>query len=277
LAHISELSWVKRIKHPKELLKVGDEVEVKILGYNLDSERISLGLKQTLPNPWDEIGDKYPSGLRLTRKVKAVTGSGAYIELEDGIDGFLHSENLSWTKKIKNPGSVLKEGDEIEVIVLDSNPEERKIRLGVKQLSEDPWQAFQHSYHQGSVVEGEISSIKDFGIFIKVPGEIEGLVRKSDLIDSKEGDPEEELKKYKVGDKVKAIVIDLEGDKQKAAFSIRDYKKKLENAEISHYVAGSGDSGDESFTLGDFLKSKKAEEDAATGAGTEADSKHAPS
>jgi small subunit ribosomal protein S1 len=255
LAHISEFSWVRKIQKPDEMLKIGDEVECMILGYDLQAGRVSLGLKQVNANPWDDIAGKYPVGTRLTRKVVKITNAGAFINLEEGIDGFLHVDDISWTKKIKHPGSELETGQEIEVMVIASEPENRSIRLGVKQLSEDPWQTFAAAYKPGSPVEGEVSSITDFGIFVRVPGGKEGLIHKTNLVENRDDNPDEALKKYKVGDKIKAVVIEMTADKQKAAFSIRDYQKKVQREEISRYMAAE-ESDDSTFTLGDFLKSK---------------------
>jgi small subunit ribosomal protein S1 len=255
LAHISEFSWVKKIQKPEDILSIGDEVECMILGYHLQAGRVSLGLKQVKANPWTEIGEKYPVGTRLTRKVVKLTNAGAFIELEDGIDGFLHGDDISWTKKVKHPGSELSVGQEIEVMVIGVDNESHNIRLGIKQLGEDPWRNFAASYRPGSQVEGEVSSVTDFGVFVKVPGGIEGLIHKTNLPDNRDESPEDALKRYKTGDKIKAVVLELQPEKQKAAFSIKDYQKKVQRDEISRYMAAEESS--DSVTLGDFLKSKK--------------------
>lgn len=254
LAHISEFSWVKKITKPEEMVKPGDEVECMILGYDIQAGRVSLGLKQVTPNPWDTIDKLYPVGSRLKGKVVKLTNAGCFVQLEEGIDGFLHVDDMSWTKRVKHPGSEVKVGDEIDVIVLESNPETRRITLGVKQLTEDPWKEFSDQYGPGALVEGEVSSITDFGIFVKVPGDIEGLIHKQNLVENPEDDPDEVLKKYKVGDKVKAVVIDINPKDKRMAFSVKDYKKHLQQAEVSKYMSDTKD--DEGFTLGDMLKSK---------------------
>jgi small subunit ribosomal protein S1 len=265
LAHISEFSWVKKIQKPGDVISIGDEVECMILGYDLQAGRVSLGLKQVTANPWTEIEEKYPVGIRLTRKVVKTTNAGAFIELEEGIDGFLHADDISWTRKVKHPGSELQPGQEIEVMVISTDKEGRSIRLGVKQLSEDPWLSFAAAYKSGSLVEGEISSITDFGIFVRVPGGIEGLIHKSNLPENRDENPDDALKKYKVGDKIKAVVLELQPEKQKVAFSIRDYQKKVQQEEISRYMSGE-ESDDSTYTLGYFLKSKsRTEEDAGNG------------
>ena len=255
LVHISEFSWIKKIHKPQELVKPNDIVECMILGYDLQAGKVSLGIKQVTANPWDNIEENYPVGTRLKRKIVKITNSGAFVNLEEGIDGFLHGDEISWTKKIKHPGSEFSAGQEIEIMVISVDREFQNIGLSVKQLSDDPWVNFCKTYHLGSFVEGEIISITDFGIFIRVPGGIEGLIHKKNIIDNKNDNFEEILKNYKIGDNIKAVIVELQGDKQKIAFSIKDYDKKVQRDEISRYM--SGDESDSStVTLGDFLKSK---------------------
>ncbi|MCL2472587.1 MAG: 30S ribosomal protein S1 [Treponema sp.] len=255
LAHISEFSWVKKIQKPGEVVNIGDEVECMILGYDLQAGRVSLGLKQVSANPWVNIDEKYPVGTRLTRKIVKITNAGAYIQLEEGIDGFLHADDISWTRKIKHPGSEFQAGQDVEIMVIGMDKENRNIRLGVKQLSDDPWKSFADAYRPGSLVEGEVSSITDFGIFIRLPGGIEGLIHKSNLPENRDESPEDALKKYHEGDKIKAVVLELQPDKQKVAFSIKDYQKKVQQEELSRYMSAS-ESDDSHYTLGDFLKFK---------------------
>ncbi|GMO29966.1 MAG: hypothetical protein Pg6A_18630 [Termitinemataceae bacterium] len=256
LAHISEFSWIKKVQKPEDFVKIGDIVECMILGYDLQGGRVSLGLKQVTPNPWNTIEERFPVGTRLKRKIVKVMGTGAFVELEEGIDGFLHAEDLSWTKKSKNVGAELKVGDEIEVMVIKINIRARNIKLGVKQLTEDPWKSFAAVYPPGSVVEGEVSSVTDFGVFVRVPGGIEGLIHKNNLVEKKEDNADEALKKYNAGDPIKAAVLELQPDKQKLSFSIRDLEKRMQRAEISRYMTGPGESDGSTFTLGDALKSK---------------------
>ena len=253
LAHISEFSWLKKVQKPQDLVKAGDMVECMILGYDLQAGRVSLGLKQVQENPWTSIHEKYPSGTRITRKVVKVTNAGAFIELEEGIDGFLHSDDMSWTKKTKNFGLAV--GQEIEVMVLSVDSDNRNIKLGIKQLSEDPWKDFNENYKPGSPVEGEVASITDFGVFLRVPGGIEGLIHKTNLTENRDDDPDEALKKYKVGDRIKAVVLEVQSDKQKVAFSIRDYQKKIQRDDLSRYMAKE-ESSDSTYTLGAVFKSK---------------------
>jgi small subunit ribosomal protein S1 len=267
LAHISEFSWVKKIQKPQDLVKPGDVVECMILGYDLQAGRVSLGLKQITANPWDDIEERYSVGTRLSRKVVKITNVGAFIQLEEGIDAFLHVDDISWTKKIKHPGSELSAGQEVEVIVTSLDKDSRNIRVGIKQLSEDPWQNFSETYRPGSPVEGEISSVTDFGVFVRVPGGIEGLIHKTNLTENRDEDPDDALKKYHVGDKIKAVVIEVQADKQKLAFSLRDYQKKVQRDEISRYMA-EDESGDSTVTLGDFLKSRNNAGDSQSNTGS---------
>jgi len=254
LAHISELSWVKKIRHPKELLQVNDIVETKILSYDIQQSKLSLGLKQVLPNPWDDIDNRYPVGMRLKRKVKNITNFGVFIEVEEGIDGLLHLDDMSWTKRPKHPSALYNEGDEIEVMVIDLDKENQRIKLGVKQLTEDPWRSLAKAFPRGSVIEGEITSITDFGFFVKVQGEIEGLVNKSNLFDPGTESIDDVIQRYKVGDPVKAMVTDINVDKQKLALSIREYTRQVQQETMVHYIHD--DSEEEKTTLADFIRDK---------------------
>ena len=199
LAHISELSWVRKIKHPREVLKVGDVVETKILNYDIQQGKLSLGLKQVLPNPWDDIDQRYPVGMRLTRKVVRASPYALFFEIEEGIDGVMHVDDMSWTKKIRNASSFAKVDDEIEVMVIGIDKERGKVQLGVKQLSEDPWESIARAYPRGSIIQGEITNITDFGFFVKVQGGIQGLVHKMNLVDDRVESVDAALAKYKVG------------------------------------------------------------------------------
>jgi small subunit ribosomal protein S1 len=254
LAHISEFSWVKKIQKPSELLKPNDVVECMILGYDLQAGRVSLGLKQVQANPWDSVEKEFPVGKRIKRKVVKVTNAGAFIELDDGLDGFLHIDDISWTRKTKGQ-SGLAVGKEIEVMVISVDAENRNIKLGIKQLSEDPWKDFLENHKIGSPVEGEVVSITDFGVFLRIPGGIEGLIHKTNLVENRDEDTDEALKKIKVGDKLKAVVFEIQSDKQKVAFSLRDYQKRMQRDEMSRYMARE-EASDSTYTLGAVFKSK---------------------
>ncbi len=253
LAHISELSWIKRVQHPRDILKIGDRVKTKILDFDLEQGRISLGIKQVQPNPWDTIEEKYPSGMRLKGNIKKIIASGAFIELEEGIDGFLHADDLSWTRKIKNPSGILKENTEIEVIITGVDKKGKRISLGVKQLSESPWKSLASAYSVGDEITGKISNITNFGIFVRVQGDIDGLINKSNISDTRPENPEDIFKDFKVDMEIKTVIIELNPSKQKLSLSLKDYHKKLHNEELSRYIH-SEDMDKTSF--GDFFKEK---------------------
>ena len=256
LVHISEFSWTKKINKPSDVVSKDQEVEVMILGYDIQAGRVSLGLKQTTENPWDSIADKYAVGTKVKGKVVKLTNVGAFISLDDGIDGFLHADDISWTKKVKHPGSELKVDQEVEAVVIECDPEQHRIRVGLKQLTDDPWKAFAEEYKPGSTLEGEITSITDFGLFVKAPNGIEGLVNKANLSDDKDVPFEEAVAKYNVGDKINVFVVDVNVEKGKVAFSVREYKRKQQRDEISQYMSSSGNNDDGAYTIGDLLNSK---------------------
>ena len=257
LAHISEFSWTKKVNKPSDVLKIGDEIECMILGYDIQAGRVSLGLKQVTENPWDSIAEKYPVGTKIHGKVVKITNSGAFISIEDGIDGFLHGDDISWTKKVKHPGSELKVDQEVDAVVIENDPEQHRIKVGLKQLTDDPWQKFAEEYQPGSTLEGEITSITDFGVFVKTPVGIEGLINKSNLSEDRETPYEEAVKKYNVGDKINVYVVDVKKDKEQVAFSVREFKKKQQRDEISQYMSSSSNDDDGAYTLGDALNAKK--------------------
>jgi len=252
LVHISEMSWVKRIGHPKELLKPGDVVQTKILAYDLQQSRVSLGLRQVSANPWDEVAQKYPVGKVLTLPVKKVTPAGAFLTLEEGIDGFLHVDDLSWTKKVRNATSELKEGQSVAVKVLSVEIEARRVRLGIKQASEDPWESLRKGYPRGTAIEGVVVSKTEFGVFLRVAGNIEGLIPKSSLVDSRDQSPEDFMKALNIGDKLKVAVMEVAVDRQKLSLSLKDFVKQQQKEEISKYIQKDDDHT--SYRLGDLLK-----------------------
>ena len=252
LAHISEFSWTKKISKPSDMVKEGDEVQCMILGYDIQAGRVSLGLKQVTANPWDTLSEKYPVGTKVSGKVVKITNSGAFVQLEEGIDAFLAGEDLSWTKKIKHPGSEIKVDQTLDVVVTECDVENHRIRVGVKQLTDNPWKAFAAEYKVGGTLEGEVTSINDFGIFVKAPNGIEGLVNKANLSDDREVPFEEAVKKYNVGDKVNVYVVSIDVEKERVAFSVKEYKKAQDRAEISQCMSSSNDDG--AYTIGDSLK-----------------------
>ena len=256
LVHISEFSWTKKVNKPGDMVSVGQEVEAMILGYDIQEGRVSLGFKQATENPWDTITEKYPLGTKVKGKVVKTTNIGAFIALDDGIDAFLHADDISWTKNIKHPGSELTVGQEIEAVVIECDAEAHKIKVGIKQLTDNPWKAFAEEYKPGSTLEGEVTSITDFGLFVKAPNGIEGLVNKANLTDEKDVTFEDAIAKYKVGDKVNVYVVDVKVDREQVGFSIREFKRKQQRDEISQYMDSSDDDNG-SYTLGDAFKAQK--------------------
>mgnify|MGYP000855457735 CR=1 FL=1 len=256
LAHISELSWTKRITNPKDVLNIGDVVEAKILGFDLDKKRVSLGLKQLQDNPWDSIDDRYPVGKVLTAKVVKLTNSGAFINLEEGIDGFLHIDDISWTKKIKTMNQFCNEGDMIDVMISRIEPENRRIRLSVKNLEGNPWNTLKKDYPKFSVISGEVSNVTDFGVFVKVIGGIEGLISKFNLIGPDEEYNDSVLEKFKVGAPITSMVVECNPQTQKLSLSIKEMIKRSQESEMAKYMASNKDDND-TFNLGDLLKSKE--------------------
>ena len=254
LAHISELSWTKRVNNPKEIVSIGDVVSAKILGYDLDKKRVSLGLKQLEENPWDTIDVRYPVGMTFTKPVVKITANGAFVNLEDGIDGFLHVDDISWTKRVKNMNDFCKEGDVIDVVVTRVDPQTRHIRLGVKQLSGNPWTTLRQEYPKGSIISGEVTNVTDFGVFVRVLGDIEGLISKYNLIGPDEEYNDSVLSKFKVGDPISAAVVEVNTNTQKLSLSIKEKIRISQQSEISKYIHGSDDS--DTFTFGDLISSK---------------------
>lgn len=257
LVHISEFSWTKKINKPGDMVSLGQEVEAVILGYDIQAGRVSLGFKQATPNPWDTINERYAPGTKVHGNVVKITNAGAFISLEDGIDGFLHADDISWTKKVKHPGSELTVNQEVDAVVLECDSESHRIRVGIKQLTDNPWKEFAEQYKAGSTLEGEITSITDFGVFVKAPNGIEGLVNKANLSDDKDVPFEEAVTKYKVGDKINVYVVDVKVEKEQVAFSVREYKRKQQRDEISQYMSTSNGDDEGAYTLGEMLKSQK--------------------
>ncbi|MDD7415853.1 MAG: 30S ribosomal protein S1 [Treponemataceae bacterium] len=255
LAHVSEFSWTRKINKPSEVVKIGDEIECMILGYDIQAGRVSLGIKQTKDNPWNTIEEKYPVGTKLTRKVVKITNAGAFIELDEGIDAFLAIEDWSWIKSPKRFGGELTEGQEIEFVVLECSAANRRIRVGVKQLGENPWEKFAAAHKIGSVLEGEVSSITDFGVFVRTEEGVDGLIYRTNLVESKEETFEDAVKKYNVGDKIKVFVTDVNTAKGKLSFSVREVKQRAQMEEMSQYMSSTNDDSDDAYNpFADLLK-----------------------
>ena len=218
LIHVSEMSWTKRINKASEVLAVGDEVEAVVLDIDRDSRKISLGLRQKERNPWEALAEKYPKGSRITGKVRNMTNYGAFVEIENDIDGMVHVSDMSWTRKINNPNEVLKPGQEVEVVILEINPEQQRISLGLKQIEEDPWADIANLYKVGDVVTGKVSKITAFGAFVELSNKIDGLIHISQL----SRDRVEKVKDVlKIGDEVEARVIKVDTDERRIGLSIK--------------------------------------------------------
>lgn len=254
LAHISELSWTKRIKHPKELFNIGDEIQVKIFNIDMENRKISLGVKQLLPNIWDTIEESYPIGSRCKGTVKKIIANGVFIELEEGVEGFLHPDNVSWTRKKINLHDEFKVNDEIDVFIIDIDKENRRIALGIKQLTDDPWQILDARYGNRSIAECVVTGVTDFGIFVKIgDSELEGLIPVSQIPDFSKENPRETLDKYKEGDTLKAVVMEINPKTKRISLSLTQLVYSEQRAEYSKYMTDNGEENDEKASLGDFF------------------------
>ncbi len=218
LLHVTDIAW-KRVNHPSDVLTVGQTMKVQIVRINPETQRISLGMKQLDKDPWELVSGKYPIGSRVRGKVTNITDYGAFIELEDGIEGLVHVSEMSWTKKNVHPGKILSTSEEVEVQVLEIDSAKRRISLGLKQVQDNPWETFSSKYPNGTHVEGEIKNITEFGLFIGLDGDVDGMVHLSDLDWKRSG--EEAIKDYKKGDMVKAIVLDVDREKERISLGIK--------------------------------------------------------
>ena len=222
LLHITDMSWC-RIKHPSEIFAVGDEIKVKILKYDRDKERVSLGLKQVAPNPWDDVEYKFPVGVKVKGQVVSLKDYGAFVELEDGIEGLIHVSEMSWTERIKHPSKMVKVGDELECKVLEVDSKAKRISLGLKQLTQNPWDMLELKYPVGTIVEGDIKSITDFGVFVDVGMGIDGLIHISDVAWTKKfAHPSE---KFKKGDHVRSVVLGIDKLSEKFSLGIKQLER----------------------------------------------------
>ncbi len=218
LLHVTDISW-KRINHPSEMLNLGDTIKVIVTKYNADNQRISLGMKQLDSNPWDAIEQRFNIGDKLTGTVTNITDYGAFVELEPGIEGLVHVSEMSWTKKNVHPGKIISTSQEVDVMILSIEPAKHRISLGMKQCESNPWEAFAESHKVGDTLEGEIRNITDFGVFMSLPGSIDGLIHASDL--SWEESSEEAIKPYKKGDMIKARVLEIDVEKERVALGVK--------------------------------------------------------
>lgn len=251
LIHVSEMSWTKRIKHPNKILNIGDDVESVVLALDTENRRISLGLKQVEPNPWEVIGDKFPIGTIIEGQVKNITDFGVFVGVDEGIDGLVHISDLSWTKRIKHPSEAFKKGDVVKAVVLNIDRENERFSLGLKQLSSDPWESVPKRYAPGTIIKGAVTSVTDFGVFVELEEGIEGLIHVSELSKEKI----DEAKDFaKAGDVLEAAVLQVDTVERKIALSIKNIDAQKEKAEVSEFL---GAQKSATSNLGDLLQGVK--------------------
>lgn len=231
LLHITDMSW-KRIKHPSEILNIGDEIKVKVLKIDRDNVRVSLGLKQLGGDPWQDISQRYPVNSRITGRVTNITDYGCFVEIEEGIEGLVHVSEMDWTNKNVNPNKVVHLGQEVEVMVLDVDADRRRISLGIKQCTSNPWAAFAENHEKAEHVKGKIKSITDFGIFLELDGGIDGLIYLSDIAWS-ETEAQETLRKYQKGDELEAVILAIDVERERIALGL----KQLAEDPLANYLA----------------------------------------
>jgi len=237
LIHVSEMSWTRKIRHPSKIVSVGEEVEAVVLDIKPDSRRISLGMKQVVPNPWDVISEKYPIGTTIEGKIKNITDFGLFIGIDEGIDGLVHISDISWTKRIKHPSELYKKGDVVQAIVLDIEKDNERFSLGIKQLQDDPWASVAERYEVGKEITGTVTNLTDFGIFVELEEGIEGLVHVSEISKEKIKTPTE---KFKVGDVITARVMNINSDERRIGLSIKRLEIEDEQSLLSEYVNNMG-------------------------------------
>ncbi len=260
LIHVSEMSWTKRVKHPNQVLKVGEEVEVQVLEIDSTNRRISLGLKQLQPNPWVELKETYPPGTIIEGEVKSVTDFGIFVGIEEGIDGLVHVSDFSWTKRINHPSEIYQKGERVRAVVLGVDIENERFSLGVKQLEADPWATVDQQFAIGSQHDVKVVKTADFGVFVELAENIEGLIHISELATKRIEKPEDVVK---VGDTIRAEVISIDKDARKIALSAKLVKLREQKADVADYVKKSTMSSKTSFgdIFGDTLKGAAKKED----------------
>jgi small subunit ribosomal protein S1 len=238
LVHVSEMSWTHEVRHPSRVVSIGDQVEAAVLNVDPASRKISLGMKQTAPNPWNMVEEKYPVGTRIEGKVKSLTDFGAFIGLEEGIDGLIHISDMSWTKHVKHPSELFKKGQIVEAVVLRLDKEKERLSLGFKQLTRDPWDDdIPNRYRVGDAANGKVSKVADFGIFVELEGGVEGLIHISEAGLDQHVKLEE---KFKLQDEVAAKIIKVDREERKIALSLRDLQLDSERRQVDEYHAAQG-------------------------------------
>jgi small subunit ribosomal protein S1 len=254
LVHVSEMSWTKRIKHPSKVVSISDDVEAVVLDVDERSRKISLGMKQIEDNPWTVIEDRYPVGSQVTGQVRNITNFGVFVGLEEGIDGLVHVSDISWTEQIKHPSEKFQKGDEVEAVVLKIDNENEKFSLGIKQLTPNPWDDIQRKYPIGSEVTGHVSSVTDFGVFVRLEEGIDGLVYSSELAQERVENPADA---FSESQEVTALIVKVDPNEQKISLSIRAVNDKAERRALQELAAQQSQS--QTTTLGDLLAEKLAQ------------------
>jgi small subunit ribosomal protein S1 len=249
LIHVSEMSWTRKVRHPSKVVSVGEEVSAAVLDIKPDARRISLGMKQVAPNPWDVIAEKYPVGTTIEGKIKNITDFGIFIGIDEGIDGLVHISDISWTKRIKHPSELFKKGDVVQAIVLDIEKDNERFSLGIKQLLEDPWKSVAARYRVGAEITGTITNVTDFGIFVELEEGIEGLVHVSEISKEKIKTP---VGKFNIGDPITARVMTINSDERRIGLSIKRLEVEREQGILSDYVSSMGQSP--TTTFGELLR-----------------------
>jgi small subunit ribosomal protein S1 len=237
LIHVSEMSWTRKVRHPSKVVSVGEEVEAVVLDLKPESRRISLGMKQVVPNPWDVIAEKYPVGTTIEGKIKNITDFGLFIGIDEGIDGLVHISDISWIKRIKHPSEIYKKGDVVQAIVLDIEKENERFSLGIKQLQDDPWKSVAERYEVGKEITGTITNLTDFGIFVELEEGIEGLVHVSEISKEKIKTP---IGRYNIGEVITARVMNINSDERRIGLSIKRMEIDDEQSLLSEYVNNMG-------------------------------------
>ncbi len=238
LVHVSEMSWTHEVRHPSRVVSVGDQIEAAVLNVDPSNRKISLGMKQTAPNPWDMVEAKYPAGTRIEGKVKSLTDFGAFIGLDEGIDGLIHISDMSWTRHIKHPSELFKKGQKVEAVVLRIDKEKERLSLGYKQLARDPWDdEIPSRYRVGDATTGKVSKLADFGVFVELEGGVEGLIHISEAALESSARLEE---KFKLGDELTAKIIKVDREERKIALSLRDHQLDVERRQVDEFHSTQG-------------------------------------
>jgi small subunit ribosomal protein S1 len=249
LIHVSEMSWTRKVRHPSKVVSVGEEVDAVVLDIKPDARRISLGMKQVAPNPWDVIAEKYPVGTTIEGKIKNITDFGIFIGIDEGIDGLVHISDLSWTKRIKHPSELYKKGDVVQAIVLDIEKDNERFSLGIKQIQDDPWKSVSERYQVGTEITGTITNVTDFGIFVELEEGIEGLVHVSEISKEKIKTP---VGKFNIGDVLTARVMTINSEERRIGLSVKRLEMEREQGMLSDYVSSVGQSS--TTTFGELLR-----------------------